>query len=794
MLAGVAAAQPSDASADAAREAALIRAPRQLIFEGRRAGEGYYSRDGSLMVFQSEREADNPFYQIYLMDLATGDVERVSPGHGKTTCSWIHPDNNRVLYATTHTDPATREKQKEEFALRASGKQRRYSWDYDDHFELFAYSRSGGSQTRLTFARGYDAEGSYSPDGEWICFASNRAAYLEPMSDTDRKRFEVDKSLFMDIYMMRSDGSDVRRLTFVRGYDGGPFFSPDGTAVCWRRFSENGLTAEVWTMNVDGSGQRQLTELSAMSWAPYFHPSGEYLIFTTNRHGFANFELYLVDAAGAREPVRVTYTPGFDGLPTFTPDGKTLAWTTTRTADKKAQIFVGSWDHQAALALLAKAGPRGAGQSGGAARAAGQSADAGGASGAVGVGDAVPTAAITAPDLRHHATALCADAMAGRRTGSDGARRAAVYIEAELRALGLELVGDQEFKAEMLGPDGKAMSVRGRNVVAVLRASGDQSEPPLILGAHFDHLGHDGSNDSKVPGVAKGEVDPGADDNASGVAGLLEVAAYLRGEHVAGKLRAVRDVYFAAWSGEEIGLFGSRHFATQLQQRLGGEDLRGKVCAYLNLDMIGRLSDQLILQGVGSSTAWKREIERRNAPVGLSLSLIEDVNLRTDTASFYPLGVPILNAFTGAHENDHAPGDTLDKLDYVGMQRVTRLMALLVRGLARAASEPDYVKVGERDSTGARPQQGGRPYLGTIPDYGSEGGGLLLDGTAEGGPAWKAGLRGGDVIIELAGTKIDDIGDYAEVLETLEPEVGVKVVVERDGKRLDLTIVPGRRG
>jgi Tol biopolymer transport system component len=144
--------------------APLIANARQLTFEGRRAGEGYFSADGSRLVFQSEREAGNPFYQIYLLDLETGDVERVSPGHGKTTCAWIHPDGERVLYASTHEDPASLDKQREELELRASGKERRYSWDFDPEMELYVAS-DDGTLDRLTETRGYDAEASYSPDG-----------------------------------------------------------------------------------------------------------------------------------------------------------------------------------------------------------------------------------------------------------------------------------------------------------------------------------------------------------------------------------------------------------------------------------------------------------------------------------------------------------------------------------------------------------------------------------------------------------------------------------------------------
>ena len=147
------------------------------------------------------------------MDLETGDTERVSEGVGKTTCAWLHPDNRRMLFASTHLDPEAIAKQKEEFAEREKGG-RRYSWSFDEHYDIFEGGIDGeGELVNLTNALGYDAEGSYSPDGEEILFASNRHAYSEPLSPEDQAHLEKDPSFFMDLYVMKADGTDVRRLT-----------------------------------------------------------------------------------------------------------------------------------------------------------------------------------------------------------------------------------------------------------------------------------------------------------------------------------------------------------------------------------------------------------------------------------------------------------------------------------------------------------------------------------------------------------------------------------------------------
>ncbi|MCA1585515.1 MAG: hypothetical protein LC791_12370 [Acidobacteria bacterium] len=331
---------------------------RRLTVEGRRAGEGYWSPDGQKLVFQSEREPGNPFYQIYALDLATGETVRISPGLGKTTCAFFRPGSDEIEFASTHHDAKSKQLQDEELAFRASGKERRYAWDYDPEMDIYVHRGTAGVLERLTNARGYDAEGSYSPDGQWIVFSSMRDAYNRTLSAADAKQLEVDASYFGEIYIMRADGSAQTRLTTVAGYDGGPFFSPDGSRIVWRRFDERGLIADVWTMNVDGSDQRQVTDFGSMSWAPYIHPSGEYLLFASNKLGFENFEVFMVDVDGTKEPVRVTYADGFDGLPVPSPDGKRLAWTSSRSGGREGQIFLAEWNHENARAALKAAPPK----------------------------------------------------------------------------------------------------------------------------------------------------------------------------------------------------------------------------------------------------------------------------------------------------------------------------------------------------------------------------------------------------------------------------------------------------
>jgi len=343
--------EQSIASQNASETKNLIVNARQITFDGPKSGEGYFSADGQKMIFQSERDPQNPFYQMFMMDLNTGLVERVSVGHGKTTCGWIHPSQKKIMWSSTHLHPNITSKVKAEFEERAKPIKGRYSWSFDEYYDIFESNLKGAQLKRLTKEKGYDAEGSYSPDGKSIVFASNRTAYNRKLNADELKKFQQDPSYFMEIYIMNSDGSNVRRLTETPGYDGGPFFSADGKKITWRRFSESGASAEIMTMNVDGRNQKQITRLNSMSWAPFFHPSGDYIIFASTVGGYSNFELFIVDTEGQREPIRVTYADGFDGLASFSPQGDQITWS-HRNEKGESQIYIGQWDDQLARKLL----------------------------------------------------------------------------------------------------------------------------------------------------------------------------------------------------------------------------------------------------------------------------------------------------------------------------------------------------------------------------------------------------------------------------------------------------------
>jgi membrane-associated protease RseP (regulator of RpoE activity) len=210
------------------------------------------------------------------------------------------------------------------------------------------------------------------------------------------------------------------------------------------------------------------------------------------------------------------------------------------------------------------------------------------------------------------------------------------------------------------------------------------------------------------------------------------------------------------------------------------------------MDMVGRLEDKLIAGGTGSSPVWAREIERRNAVVGLPIVTSSDPYLPTDATEFYLAGVPVLSLFTGAHGDYHRPSDTADKLNYDGLADIARFVALVARSRATVEEEPELVALARPEAQGGR-RMGG-VFLGTIPDYATEGvTGVPISGVVKGGPAEEAGLAGGDVIVGLGGNELENIYDYVRVMNGLKPGEETEITVRRDGERRSFGIVPGVR-
>jgi len=390
---------------------------------------------------------------------------------------------------------------------------------------------------------------------------------------------------------------------------------------------------------------------------------------------------------------------------------------------------------------------------------------------------------INAQNAEKHVNAIVQ--TGGRLTGSKSAKKAADYISSELKRMGLQPWQSQSYKwtFKFVSKIDKPKQ-QGTNLIAFIK--GSTNLPAVIIGAHYDHLGHGKTNKSLAREKEQGKVHLGADDNASGVAGLLSIAEYLLTLKTKGKFAPKRDIVFAFWSGEELGLLGSKGFA----KVFGQDDLSHIFMANLNLDMIGRLDNALILQGTDSSKGWQQIIEQRNAPVRLNIITQADSYLPTDASVFYDYHVPILSAFTGLHEQYHSPRDTAELLNYQGIAKIAKLMALIARGLALQEKALVYQQPSKKDKRTSR--ENVSIYLGTIPDYARDDGiGVLIGGAVKGSPAQQAGFQKGDVLIEMKGVKIDDVYDFTDVLQTLKVGKKITAKVMRNNKTIELEVIPG---
>jgi hypothetical protein len=353
------------------------------------------------------------------------------------------------------------------------------------------------------------------------------------------------------------------------------------------------------------------------------------------------------------------------------------------------------------------------------------------------------------------------------------------------------------------------------NVVGVLPGADPKlKSEAIVIGAHYDHLGMGGEGSGSLS--AKTGIHHGADDNASGVAGLIELARLLSSQ----KLR--RTVVFIAFSGEEEGLIGSNYYVNHPIVPLAN------TVAMLNMDMIGRLKDKaLIVGGVGTAQEWRSIIDASNDVQGMtvtlnssgvdrtlqagvpvvmgsngnpvvtmnparkfSLTLNEDGYGPSDHSSFYGKQVPVLFFFTGSHNDYHKPSDTAEKINYEGEASIVGFVERIVRDLDRGEKRPTYT-VAKSEPQG---RTGGfRVYLGTIPNYAEANDGLRLDGVREDSPASKAGLKAGDRIVKMGGHEVKNVYDYTFALGEMKAGQEYEVEIFRGSERLTLKITPAAR-
>jgi membrane-associated protease RseP (regulator of RpoE activity) len=324
-------------------------------------------------------------------------------------------------------------------------------------------------------------------------------------------------------------------------------------------------------------------------------------------------------------------------------------------------------------------------------------------------------------------------------------------------------------------------SAPAHNIVGRMPAPQEGGLPGAILfGAHYDHLGF-GDRGSLEPDSKA--VHNGADDNASGTAALLEVARLLVGR--APELK--RDVLFVAFSAEESGALGSTHAVRHPLPGARPEDL----VAMVNFDMVGRLRDnQVSVLGGDSAAEWKDLVTPACEKAGVACAVSGDGYGPSDQSSYYGAGVPVLQFFTGVHSDYHKPSDDAATIHSIGIARVAAAAADVAVALSGRGERLTYKEVPAPPPSGDVRATGGS--LGTVPDYAGDGRpGLLLAGVRAGGPAEKAGLKRGDLIVEVGGKPVRDVNDFMFILRGAEAGVETVIAVVRDGKRIELLATYG---
>jgi Tol biopolymer transport system component len=330
-----------------------------------------------------------------------------------------------------------------------------------------------------------------------------------------------------------------------------------------------------------------------------------------------------------------------------------------------------------------------------------------------------------------------------------------------------------------------ASFANAENVAGVIPGRGALASEVVVIGAHYDHLGYGGKGSMKPNDSA---IHNGADDNASGTAAILVAAQRLQPMLANSQNR--RTIVVALFSAEEMGLGGSAYFVGNSPVAVN------KIVAMINLDMVGAMKDdKLVALGSESAPQWKPLLERLEAETKLTIAASGDGYGPSDQTSFYAKQIPVLHFFTGTHERYHTPDDDANAVNFAGAEKIADLTARTAAALARGDVTPQYTRVASAPAMEGD-SRGYGAYLGTIPDYGAmeaSSGGVKLADVRAGSPADKAGIKGGDVLVEMAGTKIENLYDMTYALQDHKPGSTVDVVVLRNDQRVTLRATLGSR-
>lgn len=751
------------------------------------------AKDGSI-IFTSVRDGD---IDLYRMDKDGKNVRRLTQTPGYDGGAFFNADCTKIVWRASR--PKLGKEMDDYKALLAQGLVR------PSKLELFVANADGSDARQITWLNAASFAPFFHPNGKRILFSSN-------VGDPKGREF--------DIWAVDVDGSNLERITYAPGFDGFPMFSPDGK---WLAFSSNRATAPGqhdtnvflarWVEDAKPATPAAETPADRIEKDVQFLAAPEREgrgIGTAGLEAAGQFIESRFQSLGLKPageggtfrqvfPVTTAVKPGAKtqvklGGTVLPSDALTVLGFSAQTAAQGPLVLANYGIVEPSLSVddYAKLDVKGK---------------------IVVVRRFVPD---TAPFADTEKQRRFGDLRYKAWTARERGAKALIVVdwplapnppvkdwqmpsEASLPSLSPEGVGDAGIpvvvvKRAALEPFMDKLTARkpvdGRvevqldfeqsqafNVAGLLEAGEGKLPGTIVVGAHYDHLGMGGryslTPDKRVPHV-------GADDNASGVAGMLEIARAL----AANRAQLKRDVLFLAFSGEETGVLGSTHFT-----HLRGDGGMKQIAAMLNLDMVGRLrTSGLSVLGAESASEWADLVGAACEKARVQCTSSGDGYGPSDHSPFYAAGVPVLHFFTGAHSDYHKPSDTADTINAAGTAQVASIVSTVVQELDGKTSLT-YRKVSAPAPRGD--MRSFNASLGTVPDYaGPPNGqkGMLLAGVRAGGAAEQAGLQRGDILIKLGTHPVGGVEDLMYVLNTSKPGETVTAVVLRDGKELRLEV------
>jgi len=761
------------------------------------------AKDGSI-IFTSVRDGD---IELYRMDADGKNVKRLTNTPGYDGGAFFSADCSKIVWRASRP----KGKDLEDFKKLLSQNLVRPS-----KLELYIANADGSDATQLTYLDAASFAPFWHPSQRRILFSSNHG-------DPKGREF--------DIWSIRTNGTGLERITYASGFDGFPMFSPDGKTLA---FSSNRATPKGkhdtnvflarWVEEGKGPKEEQASDrvMSDISWladparegrgigTPGLEKSGAYLEERFKSLGLApagdpatgyRQAFPVVTSLKAEEATALA----IDGKPIAKEDYSVLGYSPSKADVKGEMVFAGygivakdqaiddyaKLDVKKKVVVVRRFVPEG-GRLGsteaqrrfGDIRRKAFIAREKGASALVVIDEPAPPEGAK-PDWKAPDEAKLPPLM------PEGYSDAGLPVVVLKRSVGKALVerlakkgkASAALKVELSPVSQSAFNVVGR--VNAEPTDGKKLPGVVVVGAHYDHLGH-GGRYSLAPLSEEAHV--GADDNASGAAVLLEVAR----EVALRKNQLKHDVVFVAFSGEESGVLGSAHLVHEWTKAAKGRDHKlDDVVAMLNMDMVGRMRENR-LQVLGAETAgeWKDLVQTACDKSRVDCAMSGDGYGPSDQTSFYAGGVPVLHFFTGSHSDYHKPSDTADKINAAGAAQTGKICGDVAVAVAQR-DKPLTFKAGIEGGADRGDLRSFNASLGTIPDYGGPGAGkkgVLLSGVRPGSAADKGGLKKGDVLVRLGKSEVASVEDLMFVLNSHKPGETVPAVVIRDGKEVKLDV------